>query len=451
MVYQHTRGKGKSSGDCIPYIYEREDGLKLHDWIRMQSFYNGEIYLIGGSYLSSVHLLCFPFEDDIKGAILEVQDSNRYNCNYRNGFYKIGLHGNWYVSMYKAKTIKNKNFNSESFKMLPLINFSKTVFNESSYDFDETLKHPSKDDIFWKSKIGGVESENALVNAHIPILLTTGFYDIYCGGIFDMWNNLDNKTKSMSTLLVHPYDHGGNENNQDIIFENGMISQQFANFHINWLNHIRNKTTCNFQIGKINYYRLFENKWDICDKLESSNCLNITLGDKYKTYKYDPSNPASFKGGLSCNFSGARYQDKPFIRDDIITIYTHPFDKDVFVKGKMKAILNVSTDCEDTCYYVRVSLSKGDNDFPLRDDINKISNFNSNYETNSFIDMEFTFDEHAFLIKKGERLRIDISSSAYPLYVPHCNVKGLFSLLDTYKIANNTVNLSKSILKLYYE
>ena len=73
VVYQHTRGKGKSSGDCIPYIYEREDGLKLHDWIRMQSFYNGEIYLIGGSYLSSVHLLCFPFEDDIKGAILEVK------------------------------------------------------------------------------------------------------------------------------------------------------------------------------------------------------------------------------------------------------------------------------------------------------------------------------------------------------------------------------------------
>ena len=27
VVFQHCRGRGKSSGDCIPYIHEREDGL----------------------------------------------------------------------------------------------------------------------------------------------------------------------------------------------------------------------------------------------------------------------------------------------------------------------------------------------------------------------------------------------------------------------------------------
>ena len=29
VVFQHCRGRGKSSGDCVPYIYEREDGLFL--------------------------------------------------------------------------------------------------------------------------------------------------------------------------------------------------------------------------------------------------------------------------------------------------------------------------------------------------------------------------------------------------------------------------------------
>ena len=29
VVYQHCRGRGKSTGDCIPYINEREDGLFL--------------------------------------------------------------------------------------------------------------------------------------------------------------------------------------------------------------------------------------------------------------------------------------------------------------------------------------------------------------------------------------------------------------------------------------
>ena len=44
LVFQHCRGCGKSSGDFIPYIHEREDGLALRQWIRQHSFYNGQIY-----------------------------------------------------------------------------------------------------------------------------------------------------------------------------------------------------------------------------------------------------------------------------------------------------------------------------------------------------------------------------------------------------------------------
>ena len=70
VVFQHCRGRGKSSGDCVPYIYEREDGLFLQQWIREQPFYNGELYLCGESYTSSVHFVTAPFADDIKGSVL---------------------------------------------------------------------------------------------------------------------------------------------------------------------------------------------------------------------------------------------------------------------------------------------------------------------------------------------------------------------------------------------
>ena len=71
VIVQHCRGTGKSSGDCIPYINERKDGLALHEYIRKQSFYNGELYLVGGSYCCSVHLLTAPFKEDIKGAMVD--------------------------------------------------------------------------------------------------------------------------------------------------------------------------------------------------------------------------------------------------------------------------------------------------------------------------------------------------------------------------------------------
>ena len=62
--------------------------------------------------------------------------------------------------------------------------------------------------------------------------------------------------------------------------------------------------------------------------------------------------------------------------------------------------------------------------------------------------MSFSFDEHAFVIKKGERLRVDISSSAWPYYVPHTNNRGLFSAQTSAKIARNTVDLGRSWLEL---
>ena len=123
IVYQHCRGRGKSDGDCIPYINEQADSRALYDWVRKQSFYNGELFLNGASYTASVHYCASPYADDIKGAIFGVQDTERYNICYRNGCMKKGLHGEWYVGMYKAKSKMKKNFTPGAFEMLPLCDF----------------------------------------------------------------------------------------------------------------------------------------------------------------------------------------------------------------------------------------------------------------------------------------------------------------------------------------
>ena len=126
-----------------------------------------------------------------------------------------------------------------------------------------------------------------------------------------------------------------------------------------------------------------------------------------------------------------------------------PQDKQIkeFSTG-MKAKLKVTSDCEDTCFYVRLSLCKSEGDYGLRDDINQISNFKTDYQPNEELEMDFSFDEHAFVIHKGEKIRIDISSSAFPHYVPHTNRRGLYSGQTTARIATNTVDLDKSHLEL---
>lgn len=448
VVMQHCRGRGKSTGDCVPYINEREDGLFLQSWIREQEFYNGELYLCGGSYLSSVHFVTAPFADDIKGAVLEIQDCERYNPNYRNGFYKMGLHGSWYVGMYKRKSIPKKSYATDSFKMLPLIDFSKTVFGEAAEDFDEILRHPDKNDAFWSTRFGGVEAHDAIKSAEIPILLVTGFYDIYTGGVFDMWRGLDEKTRDMCALAVHPFDHSGLGDNQPINFENGNLANEFENYKVRWMDSVRGKCEPPFERGKVTYYKLFDGKWCTDGFFDAGQTQKFTLGETSVTYKYNPFAPASFKGGLSTAFNGNAWQDKPNSRYDIISVFTPEFIEDTYIKGKMKACLKVSSDCEDTCFYVRISLCKEEGYYGLRDDINQISNFDAKYVPGGELIMDFSFDEHAFVVKKGEKLRIDISSSAYPFYVPHTNQRGLFCEQTTAKIANNTVVLDESYIEL---
>jgi predicted acyl esterase len=451
VVVQHCRGRGKSSGNCVPYINERADGLFLQDWIRNSSFYNNELYLTGGSYLTSVHYAVSPFADDIKGAVFNIQDCERYNICYRNGFFKKALHGDWYVGMYKAKSKMKKSYTFDSFDILPLSDFSKTVFGESAGDFDEMLKHPERDDAFWNTLWGGNDARDAVKNVKFPVLITTGFYDIYTGGIFDIWNNMSAQSRAKSALLVSPYDHGDGCAENSIRFPDGKKTEKFgSDFEINWFNYIRGKCSAPFEPGKVTYYRLFDNIWRT-DTFTASEKVRIPLGDKEIQYVYNPYNPPSFNGGLSCNFGGAQFQEKPNSRYDIISIYTAPSDRDIFVKGKMGAELSVSSDCEDTCFYMRISIEKENGDYGLRDDITSLCFQYKDYIPGSRVKLSFNFDEHAFLIKKGERLRIDVSSADNAHYVRHTNQKGLYSEQTTCRIAKNTVFLKDSYLELPIE
>ena len=451
VVSQHCRGRGKSGGLCIPYIHEREDGLFLQQWIREQAFYNGELYLFGESYTASVHFVTAPFAPDIKGAVLSVQDCERYNCNYRNGFFKMGLHGGWYFNMYKKKEGLKKAYTPDVYKMLPLSDLSLAVLGERAEDFDAILAHPDRSDPFWQTRFGGGEAHEAIRHARIPILLVTGFYDIYTGGVFDMWNTLDDETRAQSALLVHPYNHAGTPNGQPITFEGGMVTELLGtHYKLEWLESIRKDKKPPVERGRVTYYRLFDG-WQCDDFAKTATRARISLGDGRVEYTYNPFAPASFNGGLSANFGGNAWQDEPNSRYDIVSILSEPFCEDTRVKGKITAKLTVSSDCEDTCLYIRLSLEKEEGWYGLRDDITKISNVRADYAPGDEVALDFSFDDIAILIKKGERVRVDISSSAFPWYVPHTNTRGLFSAATTARVAHNTVVLGESFVELPVE
>ena len=446
VISQQCRGTGRSGGEWIPYDNEHDDGHFLQDWVRKQPFYNGEIYLCGGSYTAAVHYQTFPVADDIKGAVLEVKDDDRYNASYRNGMFKAGFHGTWMAGMYQKKHSLPKSYAMDAFRMLPLSDFSKAVFGEPTPYFDEMLRHPDRDDPYWQKRENN--ERGVLRHANIPILFVTGFYDIQLGGMLDMWRELDESTREKCAIAIHPFGHSGMGEEEPINFEGGCLKKEKANYSLLWIKSMRGECEPPFTPGKVTYYELFENAWHTDDFFDATEKVTIPLGEGEVSYRYNPFAPAKFQGGLSCNFSGNEWQDAPNSRYDIISIFTPEFTEDTLIKGKMRAKLTVRSDCEDTCFYLRLSTKREGGYYGLRDDIQKISSFDKNYLPGGEVELSFTFDEHAFLMRAGESIRIDISSSAWPFYVPHTNTRGLFSEQTTAKVATNTVVLSKSQLTI---
>ena len=445
VVFQHCRGQGKSTGAFVPYIHEREDSLALFQWVRSRPFYNGELFLRGGSYGASLFYVTAPFACDIKGAVLEVQDSERYRLWYRNGQMRKG-HANWHFNLYKNKCGLNKTHSMASFSQNPLRGLSQRVLGDHAEDFEQMLQAQHPEDAFWSTGFGGIEAKNATDDANIPILFTTGYNDFYIGGVFKMWNRLGEETKSKCALLVSPYNHGDSYGETDgLAFPGGKRTEEFGStYAIDWFDNIRKGSPLPYKKGEITYYRAFENRWQGDFYGKATQPLQIPLGTDAVSFVYDPLDPPEFsaEGTFLKSFENRR---------DVITIDTPPLDKDVFVKGQMKAVLTVSSNCPDTAFYICISIKKPQGDYVLRHDITSLGYRFGKYRPNSRVVLEFCFDEHAFLLKKGESLGVHIASADNNTYVCHTNRAGPYDLQRGTTVATNTVDLGNSALILPLE
>jgi predicted acyl esterase len=168
------------------------------------------------------------------------------------------------------------------------------------------------------------------------------------------------------------------------------------------------------------------------------------LGSGEVSFEYDPSCPPAFRGeGL--------FAEDVVGRPDILRICTPAFDADTFVKGQMRAVLAVESNAPDTSFYVRISIKKPEYTYVLRHDITSLCYQLGDYKENSVVALEFCFDEYAFLIKKGECLQLDISSTDDNAYVCHTNKKGDYYLQSETVRAENKIHLDQSCIILPVE
>ena len=456
-VSQHCRGSGASTGGRVPYENERADGLALLEYTRKLPWYGGEIYLSGASYSATAHFSYLDTDPpDVKGAWLIVQDVNRYNIVFRNGFFKIGLQGSWFIKEYMKNDKSLVRNASETFAGFPLEGFARRYWGFDVPALTCAIRHPRPNDSFWNSQEpgSGVEYRNAILKSSMPILLKTALYDIYTEGVCDMWREMPPERRAQCALLIDAYGHPGRPpekpESEFMVFPGGARLDEGVEA-VDWFDSIRSGKPCaNAPRGKTRYYALWENAWCETDAIEDgAREVRLALGEGERTYVYNPLRPLpEFPGSGGICFGGMQAQPPPGLRDDVLSFILPEVGKRIDVRGRMEAELAVESDCEDTCFYVRVSVDKGDGTWLLlRDDIKSLA-FDSPYVPGERRTLRFRFADHAFRLDSGDRLRVDVSS-ACSQFAPHPNTAGRAFTETKPRIAKNKVFAASSALVLH--
>ncbi len=477
VVHQHCRGYGGSGGVAHPFIYERRDGLVLLDWIQKQPFFDGSIYLEGGSYTAFVHLCCLDeLPDCVKAASLAIFSSHAHSFAYLNGEYKMRLGPLWFPMVMHGETpllnvdnCADKKAVNDFYKKItyqyPFSEYTERMYGHDVPCLTEWFFMNNDDDEMAVRRNGIGDMHDVMKHAKIPILLRGGYFDPFYNGMVPMWYELPEEVREKSAFLVGPWTHSMTLSNVEkcpFIQEEGeRVLDHAGDFFL----YVRDgKPFPHGGIGKVNAYVMNEGKWEDHDGFydvetqprrmypAEGGVLSFEKPENGEiTYRYNPYDPPFFRGGPNAFFTecdGAALQEDMNMRPDVKSFMSEPFKEDMRFRGSTKVHFAVRSDCEDTAFLARISLvTENGEAWVLQETITPLSRAAGTYQPNSTAEFDLDIEPMFWTAKAGERIRVDIASANAFSYWPHSNTWGQWAVQKHPKVAMNTIVLGKTYVE----
>ncbi|MCI9121356.1 MAG: CocE/NonD family hydrolase [Oscillibacter sp.] len=479
FVNIQTRGTGNSPFESyLAYIHDTDDELQVFDWIRQQDFYNGEIFCNGMSYMGfmSMSHLTAP-HDDIKAVSLQCPVNARYDAWYQNGFLKIGLMGYWQSWMHRpaghTSTALGNTMDMSLFNTFPYANWPQVMYGQEDDYWNGIITHP-KDDDWWRKESAGAYIYDAVAAIDIPVLLYENFYDIFFEDNCAMWNAFSPGQKAQSAFLIdqfgHTTPHTYKEDGAPFFDKATLLTDFNIQYVVDFFESVRNGAEpANVELGAVTYHPIDGTAW----YTEEGNftagseeqvlylndgTLDAAAGtERAITYTYDPSDPAVFaasdeNGGNGTNgYAGLNTEPEPGARQDVITFLGAPVESETFIKGVLTADLTVSSDCPDTCFFVRMDVVKDGVAYNLREDITSLSHQLGAYTPGDKVTLHFETSPVACQLNPGDFIRVDVTSSAAGMYALHTNQAGNQWEIAEPAVAQNTIYTGSSSIRYFTE
>ncbi len=475
VAIQDVRGRFASEGPWEPFVHEAKDGYDAIEWLARQPWSSGKVGTIGASYLGWVQWWAATLNPPHLAAMIpNVSPPDPFhNLPFDNG--ALSLFAIHWVDMVESNAtgdlsgainaaISRKNL-PELSKTLPVIDLDKAVLGKESPYWRTWMTHPFPDS-YWT----GTMFLNKLRNFKVPVFHQSGWFD--GDGIGSKLNYLKLAAYGHATqkLTIGPWEHSDTATRlaerRDFGPEAALdLKVDYLRWFDHWLKGADNGIT---REAPVSLFVMGSNRWvrgpayplpqTQFEKLylTSGGHANTFQGDGKLSftppagnqpgdhYTYDPGDPTPEFGS-----DIAKPDPDVISRKDILVYTTEPFEKPYTMAGPVSAVLYAATSARDTdwfvhlteldedgkCYVLWANDSGGHIRARYRNSVAKAELLQAGRVYKYTIDLWHT----GVTIAPGHRLRVEVSSAAFPLFDRNLNTGGNNETETRFVTAEQTV------------
>ncbi len=472
VVVQDTRGRYASEGKFYPFVDETNDGLDTLDWIGAQSWCNGKVGMFGDSYLAGVQLALAHTDHPLLAAFNPRFMSGDVwrQAYYCDGVFSLALVFSW-LCMECGSSVSEASllplFDVKGLlKQLPIVSLDEKSGSLSPY-YRDYVTHGTRDE-YWQR----MDYRQNIERCKVPMLLTGGWYDYYPNETFRNFEALmrapaDDAVKAQHRVLIGPWTHGMNWGTKMGELDFGEGSRSELDHSFRWLEAIlRGGGADAYGKGRIRIFVMGanqwrdENEWPLARTrwtkyyLHSKGRANTFEGNGRLSpqapssdepadhYTYDPTNPVATLGGNHSvgGYNPGLYEmcmpgpfdQRPTEQREDVPVYTSDvLSEDVELTGPIVLKLHASTSALDTDFAARLT-----DVYPDGRSINitegvirarywrRVWDKPELLEPGRVYELTIELQPTSNVFKKGHRMRLQITSSNFPLWDRNLNTGG---------------------------
>jgi uncharacterized protein len=442
VVIQDVRGRGDSQGEFYPFRNEGRDGAETIHWLRTRGESNGSIGMYGFSYQGMTQLLAAAEQPEGLVCIAPAQTACDlyHGWFYHQGALRLASSLGWGLQMMKGDARRRKLREASDglekawadLRSQPLM---------TPYGLHPQLQHqgmPGYVQDWFTHPLSGpywsaLDVTESLERIKVPALHLSGWFDTYLSGSVAGFRALAAKAEDQY-LVAGPWVHipwGEFVGEQNLGPEALLDTDSLL---LRWFNHWLKQSDEFDREPRIRHFALGVNRWfetesfpqqtlDLylhsggrADSRKGDGALSATVPDSVQprdVFVYDPEVPVGAPG------IGPANQAQLELGNNLLVYTSAPLEQPVHVLGSPQLTLYCVTSAahaDFTGKLVRLRPS-GQADFVCIGIARSSYLFrDSGYRADSMQRWEFSLEPTSCVFSVGDAIRLEVASSAFPLY-----------------------------------